>query len=108
MSRQQNNDASEKPSYRGLCPYCKLVSGCKWPRNPKVPVYNCEEFEGENKIIENNNLINHSNPVNYHNSVVESPGTIKKYLGLCSNCELREECKFPKPESGVWRCEEYE
>ena len=30
-----------------------------------------------------------------------------KVLGLCSDCVLRKECLFPKPESGVWHCEEY-
>lgn len=29
------------------------------------------------------------------------------YKGLCSNCDNREECVFPKPEGGVWHCEEY-
>jgi hypothetical protein len=27
--------------------------------------------------------------------------------GLCSICEGREVCAFPKPEGGVWHCEEY-
>ena len=27
--------------------------------------------------------------------------------GLCTTCELRETCTFTRPESGVWRCEEY-
>jgi hypothetical protein len=26
---------------------------------------------------------------------------------LCLNCEVRESCKFPKAEGGVWHCEEY-
>jgi DNA-binding NtrC family response regulator len=30
-----------------------------------------------------------------------------KFLGLCSNCDNRETCAYPKPEGGVWRCEEY-
>jgi hypothetical protein len=30
-----------------------------------------------------------------------------KFLGLCSNCDNRETCTYPKPEGGVWRCEEY-
>jgi len=28
-------------------------------------------------------------------------------LGLCKNCEKRKTCTIPKPEGGVWRCEEY-
>ncbi|KPJ66922.1 hypothetical protein AMJ44_07635 [candidate division WOR-1 bacterium DG_54_3] len=31
-----------------------------------------------------------------------------RYKGLCRNCEKRENCMLPKPEGGVWRCEEYE
>jgi hypothetical protein len=28
--------------------------------------------------------------------------------GLCMNCAYRETCLYPKPEGGVWHCEEYE
>ncbi len=27
--------------------------------------------------------------------------------GLCSNCENSGSCNYPKPEGGVWHCEEY-
>lgn len=33
----------------------------------------------------------------------EHPGL----LGLCATCVNRKFCDFPRPESGVWRCEEY-
>jgi len=29
------------------------------------------------------------------------------YMGLCKSCANRETCTFPKPEGGVWHCEEY-
>jgi (2Fe-2S) ferredoxin/predicted RNA-binding Zn-ribbon protein involved in translation (DUF1610 family) len=32
---------------------------------------------------------------------------IGKYRGLCLNCAKREFCTFPKPEGGVWHCDEY-
>ncbi len=35
------------------------------------------------------------------------PGPGGEMLGLCRNCEARPRCTFPKPEAGVWRCEEY-
>jgi hypothetical protein len=31
-----------------------------------------------------------------------------KYMGLCMNCLHRDTCTFPRPEGGVWRCNEYE
>lgn len=31
----------------------------------------------------------------------------KNNEGLCLNCVKRDWCRLPKPEGGVWRCEEY-
>jgi len=31
-----------------------------------------------------------------------------RYKGLCKNCKKRDSCELPKPEGGVWRCEDYE
>lgn len=33
---------------------------------------------------------------------------VSKHKGLCKNCAKRESCKLPRPEGGVWRCEDYE
>ena len=30
-----------------------------------------------------------------------------EYKGLCVNCARREICEHPKPEGGVWHCDEY-
>jgi len=41
---------------------------------------------------------------------VESPVTgaaRSKSIGLCGNCALDETCTRPRPESGVWHCEDY-
>lgn len=29
-------------------------------------------------------------------------------LGLCSDCNHYPYCSFPKPEAGVWHCEDYQ
>jgi len=29
------------------------------------------------------------------------------YKGLCTNCEKRETCTIPQPDSGIWRCKDY-
>jgi hypothetical protein len=31
-----------------------------------------------------------------------------QYKGLCRNCKRLKTCTLPKPQGGVWRCEEYE
>lgn len=33
--------------------------------------------------------------------------TGEEHRGLCVNCANRETCLYPKPEGGVWHCEEY-
>ena len=32
----------------------------------------------------------------------------EQFKGLCKNCKKRKTCTLPRPEGGVWRCEEYE
>lgn len=32
----------------------------------------------------------------------------ENFKGLCRNCRKLKTCKLPKPEGGVWRCEEYQ
>ncbi len=29
-------------------------------------------------------------------------------VGLCAHCELRESCKRPRPQGGIWSCTEYQ
>lgn len=31
----------------------------------------------------------------------------ERFKGLCMNCDNRFECLLPRPEGGVWHCEEY-
>jgi hypothetical protein len=35
-------------------------------------------------------------------------GSDRIHRGLCLNCDVRNTCTFPKPEGGVWFCEEYQ
>ena len=99
---------SSSMTYGGLCSTCNKESSCTFPRDHSRPVMQCEEFEGiipaPAKNERKNNPISDNSRVHSHTEEDHS-GT---YMGLCSNCEKRETCTFPKPESGVWRCEEYQ
>lgn len=81
--------------YSGLCSCCKNTSHCTYLRNANSPVWQCEEFEGFE-----------CKPTN-HKPEISTHITNSDFLGLCRNCENRNTCKFPKPEGGVWHCEEY-
>ena len=95
--------SQDKMKYRGLCSTCKHSECGKFPRDPNKPVLYCEEFE-----IEKTSSIT---PPGKEQPLVSGPTVIDedstKFIGLCSDCEGRQTCTFPKSEGGVWHCEEY-
>lgn len=38
----------------------------------------------------------------------ETEATSSDLKGLCVNCVHRDDCELPRPETGVWHCENYE
>ncbi len=99
---------SKKPEYGGLCSTCNNASTCIYPRDSNRPVLQCEEFDGYAVPSERTTV---SAILAKTRPQVQSGAEEKdlvKYKGLCMNCENRKTCTFPKPEEGVWHCEEYE
>jgi CRISPR/Cas system-associated exonuclease Cas4 (RecB family) len=92
---RKKRDWQSRVQHKGLCVNCNLASECTFPRNPDRPVMNCDEFDCTLERL----LRKEPEPE------VETKGNFK---GLCVNCALRETCVYPKPEWGVWHCEEYE
>ncbi len=88
--------------YRGLCSVCKEASTCTYRRDSWQPVWQCDEFECESIQVSTFPPID--SPFK-SDAAYESSG---EYKGLCVNCEKRETCTYPKPEGGVWHCDEYE
>ena len=92
-------------AYRGLCSTCRHSEVCNYLRYPHRPVIQCEEFEG---IIGTSDKTTNADPkpVCKMNSKIGQES--KQYQGICKICEKRETCTFPKPEGGVWHCDECE
>ncbi len=91
--------------YDGLCSTCKFSLNCMFRKNPLTSVHFCEEYQqaDPSQICE----VKRSAPVNnMAGSLINHSSN--KIMGLCSNCRNRSNCSFPKPESGVWHCEEYQ
>jgi hypothetical protein len=93
----------ENMRYFGLCISCRNASSCTFPRDPARPAFYCEEFE-----IDTTTLIKSPGK---DQPLVAGPDAFDKdsmkFIGLCSDCEDRKNCAFPKPEGGIWHCEEY-
>jgi len=90
----------------GICSVCKHEADCIYPRRMGQIVLNCGQFEPcppvapprrDRAQVELEKL--------WEKSASEEPGT--KFKGLCTSCEDRHVCIYPKPAGGVWRCEEY-
>lgn len=89
---------------RGLCSVCINACGCVYLECVKQPVLQCEEFEGYPSPPSKPVGQRHPGPVGTRGTNEEETS---KYRGLCAICAERESCTFPKPEGGVWFCEEY-
>ncbi len=94
---------SKEGEGQGLCSGCKNAPGCVYPREPGKPILECAEFEGFP-----------SAPSFYPTKKAQAGTGAKgraheqgRFKGLCKDCENQKACAFPKPEGGVWHCEEY-
>ena len=89
----------ERGSKRVLCPTCMHVDDCVLFSNGERPAWHCEEFVAVGAPPRE------ARPA--ATSAMAATLQEQKHLGLCVNCEDRETCTFPRPEGGVWRCNEY-
>jgi hypothetical protein len=90
--------------YRGLCQTCVNAPACTFPRNVTRPVWHCEEFDTYMPSQTSKEIPSKVGP-QLNSSYAKKD--ISQYQGLCSNCENIKSCTYPKPEGGVWHCEEY-
>jgi hypothetical protein len=86
-----------------LCSSCINDRYCIYPRDPGRPIMACEEFEGY--VMPPPEADHPSTPVSEREMVGEEENS-REFKGLCVSCENRKTCIYPKPEGGVWRCEE--
>jgi hypothetical protein len=73
---------------------------CTYPRRNEQSVLHCAEFEGETLRSAARSPASPASRPPYTAS--ETPP-----LGLCANCGLYADCRYPKAEGGVWQCDEY-
>ncbi len=89
----------------GLCAGCEKRTVCTYPRMPGRPVERCLEFE-ELSVVQRDEA-----PRRLRREKARLGVTIRAERpaepGLCSTCDLRPVCTFPRHPGGVWHCEEY-
>jgi hypothetical protein len=94
--RQQMDDLINA----SLCANCRHQSDCSFLPKACVPILECELYEcgrSERPRL----MVVKKTCAAAPTEEVEAP------LGLCMNCENLQGCNLPKPQGGVWMCEEY-
>ncbi|NNE09590.1 MAG: hypothetical protein HKN20_13605 [Gemmatimonadetes bacterium] len=89
----------------GLCSTCTQAAVCTFPREFDRPIMFCDEFEGEKKPPVH--VVRQSAATVEVAEFVAAEAAVMP-RGLCRTCDHQETCTFPRPESGVWFCEEFE
>jgi hypothetical protein len=91
----------------GLCSNCARAPQCVYPRPPGRPVVECDEYEcaprGTGRLLASGRG---AAPLPTA-PVAEASETSGNCAGLCTNCANLAHCTFPRPEGGIWHCEEY-
>jgi hypothetical protein len=84
----------------GLCKTCDHAPRCTHPRTPGVPVIECDDASAFVIAIAPATGIS-----TVGHTARPSRVTAK---GLCATCVRLSYCTYPKPERGVWHCDEFE
>ncbi len=91
-----------KTPRQGICSNCNNEADCKYLENCDQPVFHCDQYDGYAPPPKKRGKVSgqrsQTKPVNEESF---------PYKGLCRDCENRKTCTFPKPEGGVWHCDEY-
>ncbi len=86
--------------YRDLCSNCNHAEECSSRSSSRRPIFFCEEFDVFVPVPASR--LAQAAPTQPPERQNTSGRT-----GLCVNCDNAETCTLPKPEGGIWHCEEY-
>jgi len=92
---------SNRTATLGVCAACKHEPGCIYLDGLDSRILQCEQFELGFRAEADPPAATHSADA----PIDETDGG--RFAGLCVNCDSRYVCIYPKPEGGVWQCEEY-
>jgi len=95
--------SSEKIHSPGLCSTCNNADTCVYRAKRGYDAVYCENYDGF--FVPSTGAKGDKGAV--PEGLTKSPAESKPLKGLCVNCANRDNCTLPKPEGGVWHCEEY-
>lgn len=93
------------PNARSLCSNCMFTTDCNIRKHPLEEILFCEEYILAGAVRKSGDASPREKKAK---PVPRTSPSESARLGLCVNCAHRKGCAFPRPESGVWHCREYE
>lgn len=84
----------------GVCAACQHSPGCIYEASASSVILQCEQFELAFPAPT-------AQPICGELERMFGETENSTLIGLCSNCDNRRTCIYPKPEGGVWHCDEY-
>jgi len=109
-TRQRTAGTKKRKSaeeYSGLCNTCIYAPACVNAARAKKPVVYCEEFNCEMISSLRGSESQFTLKPLPKRKAEKASNTAPELKGLCINCDNRKTCTHPKPEGGIWHCEEY-
>jgi len=97
----------EVKQYWGLCACCNSAPTCTYPREFGRTILECDEFDGITPPLKRRIRRIDSRPQNRFSGIAPNAQNMGILTGLCAYCGGLKTCTYPKPEGGVWHCEEY-
>lgn len=103
LKKHADTATKKSKTIHGLCITCNNVSDCSFRASDADRViWHCELFDCFVQVEE---LLDAAKAILESQPMDEGYSDFK---GLCMNCMNCTTCTFPKPEGGIWHCEEYE
>ncbi len=90
----------------GLCTTCNNSPSCFHHARRGLALF-CEMFDNYLSPSEQVSSTKASSG-GVTSTMTRSAADVSRLTGLCMNCEMRDSCRMPKPEGGVWHCESYQ
>jgi hypothetical protein len=87
----------------GLCLTCNNADTCVYRERRGADATYCEMFDDYVSLNGRG-----SSKAALTVAATEAASGSAETKGLCLNCAHHDGCRLPRPETGVWHCEEYE
>ena len=91
----------------GLCLTCNNSPTCVYRAMRGYDAIYCETFDAGVPPGGGRPGDKYAAPVGAPSTIAPVESRVTVTRGLCVNCEHRDSCALPRPEGGVWHCEEY-